>query len=618
MPGIFGIISDNNHEILLHQMRDSLNHNPYIYNEYIQNGVNISKLSLKNSGYFAGPLFDQKEDLVLLFDGEIFSFSEGYSVPISDKQDYASLFLQFITKYGLEHLQEINGHFSAFVYYFNTKKACLITDRNATHPLYYSKNNNRFVFAPEVKAVLKDSIKKTIDLRSISELFSFGHLFGYKTMFEEISMMPPASVLTYSGNSIQIKKYYDFNYREETFIYSPLDKKHFKNLQNELEYHLLNAIKNLSVNSEKILLSLSGGLDSRYVAALYNKTGVHNMTAFTMGPAESGDRIYAGQVAKKLNMNHYAFEIKPGNIWDDARFFSHLSDHMTFIYGSIQNLEPLRHFSNNFNTVVYSQMCDALFGNTLKRKAVKKIIEINKNTPETDELLINMFRLFDQELIEMIFKKDFYNRIKGLYRIEPQKYLDYRYHPLYNYYRILMNEHGRRATLGGNLVTDLLYETRMLSYDNNIFDFGWNLPIIYREHQYLYRMTFDRMFPGLAKIKREGYNLRIGASKFRYDLKVLENKLAIVSKNSPLNVITKYYKPWNRPIYVNYKGWFRNELRNNIYHMFFEEEICSREILNVDGVKQIVTDHINGKKDYARLIWQIINLEYFYRNLISE
>jgi hypothetical protein len=262
-------------------------------------------------------------------------------------------------------------------------------------------------------------------------------------------------------------------------------------------------------------------------------------------------------------------------------------------------------------------MCDALFGSTLSRTRIKVLRENSQPRSVTNNILINLFRVFDQQQIKSLFQPEAYSTLSGLWQESPQSYCSPQYHPLHNYFRLLLNEKVRRGTLGGNVSINLFYQMQMLSYDNDVFDFGWNLPIVYREYQNVYRKSFTYLSPELAEIKRQGANLPISASNTRFAIKNLENKIAVLARSSPLGPIARLYKPWNRPSYVNYSQWFREDLRKELIQFLTEEKLTSSELINPASVKELVTDHINYKRDNTALLWQIINLEHFYRNFMA-
>lgn len=611
MPGIVGLISDKTEEVLFSSMTASLNHKNYRIDSKITGGIHLGLVHLNYVNPGSQPL--HTGNYSLLFYGELYAVD---SKPCKTETS-ASLFLELVNEFGLNILSKVNGQFAACLYHHPSNTTYLITDRFGTRPLYYSINKGRLLFAPEVKAILKDNQKKSIDHHALAELFGFGHLFGYKTLFENISQVPPATILEFSDGIIKKREYWVAPYHEEVYQKQTIQKKTKRDLQEKLSQILITAAQRQSSDTEKMVLPLSGGLDSRYVAALYYHIGKRNIPTFTMGPDESDDQRYATRIASLLEYPHTKFEIKPNPIWEAAKTFSFVSDGMSYISGPIQIFKPLEHFFGNKQIIAVSQMSDALYGSTLWRKRIRTLQENKEPRKTTDEILINIFKLYDQNLIKKLFNPDVYQKMDGLYREVPSTYCDPKHHPLHNYYSLLMNEHGRRGTFGGNLVLNMFFEMRMLSYDNDVFDFGWQLPIVYREHQYLYRKTFSDLFPELAKIKRQGYGLEIGASKFRYELKVIENKIAAQALRSPLRGLARLYKPWTTPSYTNYSSWFRRELRDELVLFLTPNNLKCGELLNTVSVTELLQEHLSKKRDHTSLLWQIINLEYSYRNFVD-
>ncbi len=614
MPGIAGLISERAEEALFISMQSSMNHLNYEMDSDINNGVHLSRVHLNFINKAKQPLYSSDSKYSLVFWGEIFSVEDKVEDEIKDS---ALFFLNLIERHGLEIVSKINGQFSAALHDSQLKTTYLISDRFGTHPLYYTQNNSRLLFASEVKALLKDKITKRIDYQGVAELFSFGHLFGSKTMFEGIFMVAPATILKYSQNKLELIEYWSLSYSEDVYYKQRIRTQESDEIQYTLGQVLIRASKRQSANAEQILVPLSGGLDSRYVAALYHHNGARNLSTFTMGPEESEDQRYGSQVASVLDFPHVKFDIRPENTWEAASKFSYYSDAMSSISAPLQNFEPLGYFSNKKQILAASQMCDALFGSTLWRSRVRTLRNNERPRKNMDDILINLFKIYDQQQIGQLFNREAYQKIEGLYQMEASKYCSSHHHPLHNYYRLLMNEHGRRGTFGGNIVLNLFYETRMLSYDNDVFNFGWQLPIVHREHQYLYRKTFASLFPELGRIKRQGYNLEIGVSKARYELKMIENKMATIAMSTPLKHIVKFYKPWAKITYTDYASWFRNQLRNDLVSFLSKRDLKCRVLLNSDYIDQLLKEHLSGKRNNSSLLWQIINLEYFYQNFLD-
>jgi len=196
----------------------------------------------------------------------------------------------------------------------------------------------------------------------------------------------------------------------------------------------------------------------------------------------------------------------------------------------------------------------------------------------------------------------------------PLKYIQSKMHPLHTYFLLLMNEHGRRGTLSGNIMNNLFLETRMPSYDYDLMDLAFRLPIELRKNQFIYRRAFSQTFPQLAKIPRQGYNLPINVSNTQYQLRAIENRIIGRLKFTPLNSIIQKFQRWNRPNYINYKKWFCHDLKKDIEDLIFDPITASHAMFNMVALRKLVDEHFYTKQDNSGLIWQVINLEYFLRD----
>jgi asparagine synthase (glutamine-hydrolysing) len=371
-------------------------------------------------------------------------------------------------------------------------------------------------------------------------------------------------------------------------------------------------------NRDSLLFSLSGGLDSRYVVAFARQFGVNPVLAYTIGPDNSEDQIYARQVADILDIKQRSYVAAPDTLWKDACRFSYFSDGMSTIQGPILSLSMLEEDYPKYQATITSQMCDAVFGSTLWRKKIKILLEKTSIDKESTSILFSIYNLSSDEQLKNIFTKEYYSDIKDTYKDVIQGYLNQGIkRPFHVYYHLMFNEHGRRGTLCGNLVHNLFVETRMPSYDNDLLEFAFNLPIALRQFQYLYRLVFTRKFPLLARVKREYYNLPISADNWRFNFKTWENKIITKLKETPLQAVFKNIKRYNRPKYVSYDYWFKNELKDQVKDILFDKRIINRGIYNPSGLEKLFSDHMNSSVDNSGLIWQIINLEYFYRRFID-
>ena len=617
MPGIVGIISysPSSDSMLLDSMLSSIDHFSYIKEIYRYDHIDIGRISKGYLSYTDKISITRDGRYMAVLSGEIFNYKSIEASEIINDQDF---FLQTFVQDGFECLKYLNGHFTAGICDFKEETFYLISDRMGTHPHYYASFNNQLLFAPEVKAILKSGIDRGLNYSAISDLFSFAHLFGHKTLFKNIHQLPEASYLKYDKKGITIHKYWELPEIGEAYDRHKVNKKDEINYIEQFKEIFSRAMeRNFTKNQDSILLSLSGGLDSRYVAAYAKNLGISPLISFTMGPDNSEDILYSRRVAEYLGIEHNQFEVKPENIWHDAKRFSEFADYMSMIYGPIQGFEALEHYYGKKQITVSSQMCDALFGGNLWRRKLKILLAKKKFDPEAENIVTDSFKLFPEPLIESIFAGDFYKLIQGQYKEVPEQYIKSAERPIHAYINLLMNEHGRRGTFSGNLMNNLFMETRMPSYDNEVIEFAYKLPVALREHQYLYRKVFSILFPELAKIKRERYRIPVSASQTMYKLSILETKIITVLKRNKLKAILSMIPRYNRPTYIDYNKWFKVDLNSEMKSVILDKKTLSRGIFKEEGIRKLISMHDDSNNDYSRLLWQIINLEYFFRSFID-
>ncbi|MDX2444664.1 MAG: asparagine synthase-related protein [Bacteroidales bacterium] len=615
MPGIVGLISKKHGKDLFTKMIDSINHNDYKIDQFSKKNIHLGRVHLGYVNTQPQPVFSKDNRYGLIMIGEIYSYGNVESSTVNSDSEFL---LDLFIKDGISILTDINGQFSASIYDFSDEKLYIISDRYGTRPVYYYFDENGLMFAPEVKALLTANVGGSIDYSSISELFHFNHLFGNKTLFENIKEVPEASYITYQKGKLGVHKYWDFPEYPEAYEKTKFSKNEISGYLEEMQDVFGRAMKRqMSQNINKTLIPLSGGLDSRYVIGYASVLKVDPLVAFTMGPGNSGDQMYGKLVAKQLSAEHFEFEVQPEDIWNDARYFSFISDGMSMIYGPIQGFSSYRYFNNKQEVSITPQMWDVLFGSTLWRRKVKYLVGKETFDEKSSDIVTNIFNRANDDALSLIFNKSFFEKIRSSYTEVPRNYIAKYKRPLHSYFNMAINEHGRRGTLCGNLMSNMFMETRMPSYDNELMEFSYKLPIELKKNQYLFRKAFSNMFPELASIKREGTNLPISTSNFRLELKTMENKAIAYIKSTPARKIIANFEGWNRPEYVNYNEWFKKDLKPEMEEIVLSNETLSRGFYDESGLKELIRQHSLPNKDHSRLIWQIINLEYFFRNFID-
>jgi asparagine synthase (glutamine-hydrolysing) len=220
---------------------------------------------------------------VLVFNGEIYNYREL-------RPDLERAGCRFATEtdseviaagyavWGADCVRRFNGMWAFAIFDEHENTVFLSRDRFGKKPLYYHAADSRFIFASEIKAIVKSPlIRRVADAERISDFLNFG-LAGHTdgTFFLGVRQLPAGSngVLDLGTGRWQIDKYYTI----PTAVTRP-SRADFRDA-------LGAAVARRLISDVPICLSLSGGVDSSSIAAMV--AGVHDdrMVAFTTTSTE--------------------------------------------------------------------------------------------------------------------------------------------------------------------------------------------------------------------------------------------------------------------------------------------------------------------------------------------
>jgi len=235
------------------------------------------------------PFTDKKKEYVLAFNGEIYNYLEirqkliKQGIKFKTQSDTEVLF-QLILSEGIKKtLKTIRGMFSFVFFDIKNNKIFCARDHFGQKPLYYFKNNKKFLVSTNIRAIIEDTQKNLndIDKQSVKHyLCSEGLISSKKTFFKNIFSLPAGTYITIQNNILKIRKYF-----EPLELFSK--KKYMENLSlNEetalkvLKAKIKNSVKRHLVSNTKIGVTCSGGIDSSLILAITSQFK-KNMMIFT-------------------------------------------------------------------------------------------------------------------------------------------------------------------------------------------------------------------------------------------------------------------------------------------------------------------------------------------------
>ncbi|MEQ9424292.1 MAG: asparagine synthase (glutamine-hydrolyzing) [Cyclobacteriaceae bacterium] len=273
------------------------------------------------------PMTDETGRYVLLFNGEIYNYKElrkrlidvGYS--FNSESDTEVLLKLYIQK-GEACLKDLNGFFALAIFDKKKQELFLARDRMGIKPLLYTHDNDRFIFASEMKSIMAYGVKKEIDYTSLYTYLQLNYIPNPKTIFKDVLKCPPGHFIKVANGTFEIKSFYEI----------PADSNMEKSLsyesaQNQLVALLEKSVQRRLVADVPLGAFLSGGIDSSSIVALASRH-VEKLNTFSIGYADEpffDETSYADEVSKKFNTHHEVFKLTNQDL------YQHLDEVVNYI-----------------------------------------------------------------------------------------------------------------------------------------------------------------------------------------------------------------------------------------------------------------------------------------------
>ena len=201
---------------------------------------------------------------------------------------------------GRRFLADLHGKYVAAIWDRRNRCLILTNDRFGMKPLYYAKLNGRLLWASEIKALLADAaVCRQGHLRGIAQFFTFGQLLGEDTLLKGVRLLPAAGWLTYEldNDRLKLQRYWRLGETKGNPQHTPAET------LEHIEATFAKAVDRCTAGSNRLGLSLSGGLDSRTILAA-TPPG-RPLTTVSMGIEGSLDHRSAEQMAQLLHCSHH-------------------------------------------------------------------------------------------------------------------------------------------------------------------------------------------------------------------------------------------------------------------------------------------------------------------------
>ncbi|WP_066164459.1 asparagine synthase (glutamine-hydrolyzing) [Aliarcobacter cryaerophilus] len=540
----------------------------------------------------------ENERFVIVFNGEIYNHLE-----IRRDLEYKSFktssdtetILWAFTELGVEKaISKFIGMFAIGLFDKIENKLYLIRDRIGIKPLYYTFQNGEFAFASELKG-FAEHLKEKVSNKSIIQFMSLGYTPKNSSYYENIFKLEAGNYLEFKIDNLELKinKYWDLPKNKLDISYQDAVIETERLIRSSIKYRLL---ADVEVGS-----FLSGGVDSSLVSAIMQEESNKKIKTFSIGfeDKEYDESIYAKEVAKYINSEHYEYKFGVNDVFSLIGSFDNYYDEPFGDASSLPMMLLCQKTKEQVSVSLSGDGGDELFlgydryfltNNYFNKfqkipkilRNIGSFIAKNSNQDKLQKLSYPLKNLTQENLysllytsikpwdLQNLFDKEFIKSSFGKENLNLFDILEYEFDSLdflenlsrMDFKRYLVDDIMTKVDRASMAYT---LEARVPILDHRVVEFAYSLPI--------------------------NLKLQNGAKSILKD---------ILYKKVPKELIDRPKRGFSVPL----KYWFRKELKGIVYDKI--NSLDNR--FNKKYLIKIFEEHQNGK-NFEYVLWNILRIK---------
>ncbi|MGB8522180.1 MAG: asparagine synthase (glutamine-hydrolyzing) [Candidatus Acidiferrales bacterium] len=626
MCGIAGIIGADRdrrvHSSEIHRMCETIVHRgPDDEGVFVQGhvGLGMRRLSIIDLSSGHQPIHNEDQTIWIVFNGEIYNFlelrpeleSRGHRFYTNTDTE---VIVHLYEEFGDECVQKLRGMFAFAIWDEKRQRLLLARDRFGKKPLHYAISGGRLLFGSEIKALLAVAPELSeVDRQALLSYFSFGYIPDPQSAFSRIQKLPPGHILEFACGQTKIHQYWDLP------RFGTMEPQSEEECLEELERRLGEAVRVRLISDVPLGALLSGGVDSSIVVALMSRFSSAPVKTFTVGFAQKdfNEADYARQVAKTFQTEHHELIVEPNFVETLEKLTHHLEE--PFADASIVPTYSVSCLARKHVTVALAgDGGDELFAGydryqiNLRRRRQLGFMPAwagriyrehvfphlpsgtygrrflyTMSLPEGDRYLDEVSFLSSDGRERSLFSRDFL------------AFAD-RSPSTFDLFRHFLSAAPAEDSLSRlqyldiktYLAADILTKVDRMSMATSL---EVRAPIL------------DHVFAEWVTQLTPNWKLRAGQQK--YILKKLAERLGV-----PRSVIYRPKRGFGLPLV----RWFRKELKQNLLNVLLEPKTLQRGYFDSGAVKNLVDEHVRGRRDRSSDLWILLVFELWHRNFLDR
>lgn len=567
------------------------------------------------------------KEYCIVFNGEIYNYKEikenleklGH---IFKTHSDTEVILHAWEEWNTEMVHHFIGMFAFVIYDRSKDEIFCFRDRAGVKPFYYFYNEHIFLFASELKGIMKHpAFKKNINRDAAALFLQLGYVPAPYSIFEKTYKLKPGYYfkINLQKKEIKIQQYwnvYDF-YNQPSINIS------YEEAVNETEKILIKAFQYRMVSDVPVGVFLSGGYDSSCVTALLQRNNMEKIKTFTIGVEHTGldEAPFAKEISRYLGTEHteyYCTEKEALEIVPDLPYFydepfadssaiptslvskiarekvtvALSADGGDEIFAGYNRYDYISKYGKNLNSIpstlrkAIGAVMDQVpatsipyFNKRILFQSRYKKIKSLLRDPSEENMMLQLTRVMDEKEVGSLFIKPFSILSTGLDSKELDKstYSPLAYMMAIDYQTYLPDDILQkvdRATMSVSL------EGREPFLDQHIIEWAARLPMYYKY--------------------QKGNKKRIIKD--------------IVHQYLPKEMMDRPKSGFGIPV----AEWLNNDLMPFVEQFFSQSFIHDQGIFHFHEIEKIKISFYSGRKEKAEIIWYLLMFQMWYDKWMNK
>lgn len=570
----------------------------------------LSILDLSDNG--KQPMFF--EDLVMVFNGEIYNFKEirkdllGLGHSFQSESD-SEVILHAYREWGLSCVKRFIGMFAIVIYDSTAKEMVIIRDRAGVKPVYYYQKDDLFIFGSELKVIHEHpAFEKELSTQAVAEYIDFGFINAPRSIFKDCHKLEAGTILklNLTTGGIQKERYWD----AKDYLLAPTFSGTYDEAKDQLHELLRSSFKYRMVSDVPVGVFLSGGIDSSLLSAILKSENFDFKTFTIAFPDGKNEAPHAKKIANHLGTEHYEFDATYQNvaqiIEDIPLYFDEpISDNSTIATTFVSQVAR-----KHVTVALSADGGDETFSGYRRHEAYLRYLSTLNKVPgflrkatsyalkPLGHLMPDMGRGYNHRL-------SLFSRLVGQSPLNRSSvYMSYFQLPLSIRSKLLLNPH--------NEVPPLFEEFN----DPNLEDSAQ--PLLWDYQLYLQNNILTKVDRATMTVSLEGREPMLDHRIWEFAASLpMEFKVGKQSKQILRDLLHEYIPDeltnmrksgFTLPIY----DWLRKDLRPLLEETLSDQAIRNSNVFNPAAVAEIKQDFLQGKFAHVDLVMKLVHFQCWY------